>query len=145
MVACSLVYCCMAHASAFACNCAASYAVQAPPNVKLQVNPEMESFDLVLVIGANDTVNSAAVDDPNSVIAGERCAAARALLEGWAFRCSCCCYVLLLLGWPLPRWQWHAGLRGGSGMAVGLSVPPGACVRRILHSAHCLLRRHACN
>ena len=26
---------------------------------------------MVLVIGANDTVNSAAVDDPNSVIAGE--------------------------------------------------------------------------
>ncbi|GCB77115.1 hypothetical protein scyTo_0017551 [Scyliorhinus torazame] len=26
--------------------------------------------DLVLVIGANDTVNSAAQDDPNSVIAG---------------------------------------------------------------------------
>ncbi|PRW58793.1 NAD(P) mitochondrial isoform A [Chlorella sorokiniana] len=35
-----------------------------------EVNPEMESFDLVLVIGANDTVNSAAVEDPNSVIAG---------------------------------------------------------------------------
>jgi NAD(P) transhydrogenase len=34
------------------------------------VNPEMESFDLALVIGANDTVNSAAVEDPSSVIAG---------------------------------------------------------------------------
>lgn len=34
------------------------------------VNPEMESFDLALVIGANDTVNSAAVEDPASVIAG---------------------------------------------------------------------------
>ncbi len=30
----------------------------------------MESFDLALVIGANDTVNSAAVEDPDSVIAG---------------------------------------------------------------------------
>lgn len=27
-----------------------------------QVNPEMESFDLALVIGANDTVNSAAIE-----------------------------------------------------------------------------------
>ena len=35
-----------------------------------EVNPEMESFDLALVIGANDTVNSAAVEDPHSVIAG---------------------------------------------------------------------------
>ena len=35
-----------------------------------EVNPEMESFDLALVIGANDTVNSSAVEDPNSVIAG---------------------------------------------------------------------------
>ena len=32
----------------------------------------MEEADVVLVIGANDTVNSAAVDDPNSVIAGEQ-------------------------------------------------------------------------
>ena len=31
---------------------------------------QMEDADVVLVIGANDTVNSAAVDDPNSVIAG---------------------------------------------------------------------------
>ena len=35
-----------------------------------EVNPEMDSFDLALVIGANDTVNSAAIEDPNSVIAG---------------------------------------------------------------------------
>ena len=34
----------------------------------------MESFDLCLVIGANNTVNSAAVEDPNSVIAGEEAA-----------------------------------------------------------------------
>jgi NAD/NADP transhydrogenase beta subunit len=27
-----------------------------------EVNPEMESFDLSLVIGANDTVNSAAIE-----------------------------------------------------------------------------------
>jgi NAD(P) transhydrogenase len=31
---------------------------------------QIEDADVVLVIGANDTVNSAAVEDPNSVIAG---------------------------------------------------------------------------
>lgn len=40
----------------------------------LQVNPEMDGFDLALVIGANDTINSAAIEDPNSVIAGARAA-----------------------------------------------------------------------
>ncbi|KAI3433374.1 hypothetical protein D9Q98_003191 [Chlorella vulgaris] len=35
-----------------------------------EVNPDIESFDLTLVIGANDTINSAALEDPNSVIAG---------------------------------------------------------------------------
>jgi NAD(P) transhydrogenase len=31
-----------------------------------EVNPEMESFDLSLVIGANDTVNSAAIEASGS-------------------------------------------------------------------------------
>lgn len=35
-----------------------------------EINEQIENADVVLVIGANDTVNSAAVDDPNSVIAG---------------------------------------------------------------------------
>jgi len=35
-----------------------------------EINPEIDSFDLALVIGANDTINSAAVEDPKSVIAG---------------------------------------------------------------------------
>ncbi|RMZ53112.1 hypothetical protein APUTEX25_004936, partial [Auxenochlorella protothecoides] len=35
-----------------------------------EVNPHMEDFDVALVIGANDTINSAAIEDPNSVIAG---------------------------------------------------------------------------
>lgn len=35
-----------------------------------EINEEMEEADVCLVIGANDTVNSAAVEDPNSVIAG---------------------------------------------------------------------------
>jgi NAD(P) transhydrogenase len=34
------------------------------------INPEFEDADVVLVIGANDTVNSAAEEDPNSDIAG---------------------------------------------------------------------------
>jgi NAD(P) transhydrogenase len=35
-----------------------------------EVNPEINDIDLTLVIGANDTVNSAAEEDPNSIIAG---------------------------------------------------------------------------
>lgn len=35
-----------------------------------EINDDFSKTDLVLVIGANDTVNSAAEDDPNSIIAG---------------------------------------------------------------------------
>jgi NAD(P) transhydrogenase len=35
-----------------------------------EVNPDINDIDLTLVIGANDTVNSAAEEDPNSIIAG---------------------------------------------------------------------------
>ena len=35
-----------------------------------EINDDFPETDLALVIGANDTVNSAAQDDPNSVIAG---------------------------------------------------------------------------
>ncbi|GBF90340.1 hypothetical protein Rsub_02446 [Raphidocelis subcapitata] len=35
-----------------------------------EINEEIDKFDVVLVMGANDTVNSAALEDPNSVIAG---------------------------------------------------------------------------
>lgn len=35
-----------------------------------EINDDFKETDLVLVIGANDTVNSAAQDDPNSPIAG---------------------------------------------------------------------------
>jgi len=35
-----------------------------------EINDDFPATDLVLVIGANDTVNSAAEDDPNSIIAG---------------------------------------------------------------------------
>lgn len=34
------------------------------------MNETLGEVDLVLVIGANDTVNSAALEDPESVIAG---------------------------------------------------------------------------
>ncbi|MEE6523707.1 hypothetical protein FKM82_022723, partial [Ascaphus truei] len=35
-----------------------------------EINADFTETDLVLVIGANDTVNSAAQEDPNSIIAG---------------------------------------------------------------------------
>lgn len=35
-----------------------------------EVNAEMESFDVCIVVGANDTVNSAAEEEPKSAIAG---------------------------------------------------------------------------
>lgn len=35
-----------------------------------ELNEDFPETDLVLVIGANDTVNSAAEEDPNSIIAG---------------------------------------------------------------------------
>lgn len=35
-----------------------------------EINEDFDHTDLTLVIGANDTVNSAAEDDPNSIIAG---------------------------------------------------------------------------
>jgi len=35
-----------------------------------EINDDFDEADVVLVIGANDTVNSAAEDDPNSEIAG---------------------------------------------------------------------------
>lgn len=35
-----------------------------------EINDDFSETDTVLVIGANDTVNSAAIDDPNSIIAG---------------------------------------------------------------------------
>jgi len=35
-----------------------------------EVNPDIESFNLSLVVGANDTVNPAAVEDPYSELAG---------------------------------------------------------------------------
>jgi NAD(P) transhydrogenase len=35
-----------------------------------EINDDFPETDVVLVLGANDTVNSAAEDDPNSIIAG---------------------------------------------------------------------------
>ncbi|EFA83464.1 NADP+ transhydrogenase [Heterostelium album PN500] len=35
-----------------------------------EINPHIADADLVIVIGANDTVNCAAIEDPNSIIAG---------------------------------------------------------------------------
>ena len=53
-----------------------------------EINDDFSDTDLAMVIGANDTVNSAAQDDPNSVIAG------MPVLEVWkakqASRCTLC-------------------------------------------------------
>ena len=35
-----------------------------------EINGELESTDVVVVVGANDIVNSSALEDPNSAIAG---------------------------------------------------------------------------
>ena len=35
-----------------------------------EINDDFPETDIALIIGANDTVNSAAQDDPNSIIAG---------------------------------------------------------------------------
>lgn len=35
-----------------------------------EINSDFPETDLVIVLGANDTVNSSAVEDPNSPIAG---------------------------------------------------------------------------
>jgi NAD(P) transhydrogenase len=35
-----------------------------------EINPSIDKYDVALVIGANDTVNPAAVEDPNSELAG---------------------------------------------------------------------------
>ena len=35
-----------------------------------EINPDFPDTDVTLVVGANDTVNSSALDDPNSIIAG---------------------------------------------------------------------------
>ena len=46
---------------------------QVPYDIVLEmdeINPELPDTELVLVIGANDTVNCAALDDPDSPIAG---------------------------------------------------------------------------
>lgn len=60
-----------------------------------EINDDFSDTDLAMVIGANDTVNSAAQDDPNSVIAG------MPVLEVWkakqASRCTLCSRYWLLI------------------------------------------------
>ena len=60
-----------------------------------EINDDFSDTDLVLVIGANDTVNSAAQDDPNSIIAG------MPVLEVWNSKhvsssITMLCYSLLI-------------------------------------------------
>ena len=48
-----------------------------------EINDDFPETDLSLVIGANDTVNSAAQEDPNSIIAG------MPVLEVWKSKQAC--------------------------------------------------------
>ena len=48
-----------------------------------EINDDFSETDLTLVIGANDTVNSAAQEDPNSIIAG------MPVLEVWKSKQVC--------------------------------------------------------
>jgi NAD/NADP transhydrogenase beta subunit len=49
-----------------------------------EINPSFEETDVALVIGANDTINSAAVEDPNSVIAGMPVLEVGGILPVWS-------------------------------------------------------------
>ena len=69
-----------------------------------EINDDFSDTDLALVIGANDTVNSAAQDDPNSVIAG------MPVLEVWKAKqvssCTLCIrYWLLVIFSPWYLWR----------------------------------------
>ena len=69
-----------------------------------EINEDFSDTDLALVIGANDTVNSAAQDDPNSVIAG------MPVLEVWKAKQAshftlCVRHVLLTVWRRVAGWQ----------------------------------------
>lgn len=51
------------------CRVSNPFCVFLPPQME-EINEDFPAADVALVIGANDTVNSAAVEDPNSIIAG---------------------------------------------------------------------------
>lgn len=53
-----------------------------------EINEDFPSADVALVIGANDTVNSAAVEDPNSVIAGAHAGRAASAAGGVSRRAA---------------------------------------------------------
>ena len=57
-----------------------------------EINEEFSDTDFALVIGANDTVNSAAQDDPNSVIA------VMPVLEVWEAK-QASCFTLCIRYW----------------------------------------------
>ena len=66
-----------------------------------EINADFNDTDVTLVIGANDTVNSSAVDDPNSVIAGMPVLEVGSLCStGLLPALSCHCLALPCLALP---------------------------------------------
>lgn len=63
-----------------------------------EINEDFPETDLALVIGANDTVNSAAQDDPNSVIAG------MPVLEVWKAKQASCSKFFIYLPFLCDIW-----------------------------------------
>lgn len=67
-----------------------------------EINPDFSKADVALVIGANDTVNSAALEDPNSVIAG------MPVLEVWdhsSLRSLSVLFNHFKKGWCCSNWD----------------------------------------
>jgi hypothetical protein len=59
------------HSSAYQCpHAGALTALLVRCDLPTQINEKLDEADVVLVVGANDTVNSSALEDPNSPIAG---------------------------------------------------------------------------
>ena len=72
-----------------------------------EINADFNDTDVTLVIGANDTVNSSAVDDPNSVIAGMPVLevgppCTTALLPALSYHLPLPCLALPCLALPCP-------------------------------------------
>jgi len=66
-----------------------------------EINDDFPKTDITLVVGANDTINSAAEEDPNSIIAGMP--VLQVLLAYLLLVTHCLAHYLLPTHYPLPR------------------------------------------